>query len=210
MGTIKTRQKKDGGFDSRLVDSIIALYPRYGTQKKSRRLRPNEIRSLIRILRKAESIVLATQSFFDDKEVAKKVSAAIDVLKETAHALLRLGEGGRPPELQLGHCANYLAEMFKQDTGRYHWEWVGHAMAEGFPDALPPDDGRRDVSLWAYNLAKRYRELRTDKARLEREEMRGRLRLLRKRLADPHPKTIADFYPSPRKKSWPDDHSGSS
>jgi hypothetical protein len=209
MGTIKTVQKKEGVFDSRLIDSIISLYGRCGTQRKSRRLQSNEIRSWIRILRQAESLLLAMEPFLDKETPTgdRRVPAAIDILKETAHALLRFAEGGRPAEVELGHCATSLAEMFKQDTGSYHWEWVGEAMAKGFSDALPPDDGRRDVSLWAYNLAKRYRGLRTDKARLEREQMRGSLERLRKRLADPRPKTINDFFPpSPRegRRSWPD------
>lgn len=208
MNIIKTKQKKGGGFDSHLVDRVIALYPPYGAQKKSRRGRPNEIKSWIRILREAGSIVRYMQPFLclDEKEM----SSAQGVLKEAAHALLSLAEGGRPAEAQLGGCANFLGNIFKQDTGSYHWEWVGKAMVKGFPGALPPaGDGGRDVALWAHNLAKRYRKLREDDARRQKASFRDNRGRLRQRLADPHPKSLATLYPSLLKvrslKFWPDE-----
>jgi hypothetical protein len=163
---------------------------------------------LIQILRQAESILLYLQPFLHLGETG--LSPTLAVLKEAAHALLSLAEGGRTAEIHLGHCANGLGAIFKSETGSYHWKWVGEAMAKRFPEAFKADDdGGRDVALWAYNLAKRYRKLLTDYARLELAEMRNARGHLRKRLADPHPKTLSTFWPSLLKrkgaKFWPDE-----
>lgn len=206
-------QKKEGGdFDSQLVDRVLTLYPPYDAQKKSRRVRPKQIRSWIRLLRQAESILMHVQPCLWLPE--ERIPAAMNVLKEAAHVLTTLGKAGRPPEINLGHCADFLASIFKRGTGSYHWEWVGEAMAKGFPDVLPPDDGRRDVALWAYNLAKRYRRRSANSTKLKIAHMRDGLEHLRKRLASPRPQTLADIYPSLLNTRgylfWPDELPGHS
>jgi len=140
----------------------------------------------------------------------KGVSPLVEVLKEAAHALLSLAEGGRPAEIHLGHCANSLGEIFKDKAGSYHWNKVGEAMAKRFPEAFKADVyGGRNVALWAFNLAKRYRQLRTNHVRYEKAQMRNIRGELRKRLANPHPETLLTIYPSPvvpkGAKYWPDE-----
>jgi len=211
-GIIKMKQKTGGGFDREFVELYLSLYPPLSDQKKSRIARRNELQSWIRILRQAESILMFMGQFLHLRE--KGVSPTLEVLKEAAHALLSLAEGGRPPEINLGHCANSLGEILKDKTGSYHWNRVGEAMEKRFPEAFKADDdGGRDVTLWAYNLAKRYRQLRTNAVRYEKAEIRNLRGRLRKRLANPHPKTLSTYYPLPLHglkgaKFWPDELSG--
>jgi hypothetical protein len=207
-GIIKTKQNSGGSFDSYFVDWYLSLYPPLNVQKKSRRSRRNEVESWIRILRQAESILMFVGPNLHLGE--RGVSPALDILKETAHALLCLAEGGRTAEIHLGQCANSLGEIFKKETGSYHWKWVGQAMEKRFPEAFKAeDDGARDVTLWAYNLAKRYRLILTDHARLQKSDMRNARGRIRERLVNPHPKTISAFFPSLLKikgaKFWPDE-----
>ena len=69
---------------------------------------------------------------------------------------------GRIPKETVAGCADDLARVFEKRTGRPQWERVGEIVAENFPTALEPDDGRRDVRLWIYNLVKRYRKRHRD------------------------------------------------
>lgn len=143
----------------------------------------------------------------------ERVPAAMDVLKEAAHVLTFLSESGRPPEINLGYCADLLAGIFKGETGSCHWEWVGKAMAERFPGVLPPDDGRgQDVARWASNLAKRYRRRSADSTKLNIALMRNGLGRLRQKLTSSRPETLADSYPSLLNTRgylfWPDEMPG--
>lgn len=200
------KQNSEGGFDSQFVDLYLSLYPPLGDQKKSRRARRNEIQTLIRILRQAESILMYIGPFLYLGE--KGVSPTLTILKEAAHALLSLAESGRSAEINLGHCANSLGDIFMREKGNYHWNWVGEAMAKRFPEAFKADDdGGRDVTLWAFNLAKRYKQIRTNHARYDKAQMRDKRGWLRQRLANPHPETLLTMYPSsvvPKgAKFWP-------
>jgi hypothetical protein len=67
-------------------------------------------------------------------------------------------KGGRPPEAMIASCAEELASLFKSHTGQNKWNRVGEIVAEAFPRSLPPDDGKRDLRLWVYNLVKRNRK----------------------------------------------------
>jgi hypothetical protein len=64
---------------------------------------------------------------------------------------------GRPPQTVLANCAEELAAVFKERTGRSRWEKVGQVVAKAFAEYLPIDDGTRDHRLWILKLVKRNR-----------------------------------------------------
>ena len=164
MGSIKNKQKKGGVLTRppeeaiKYVSGIQNIYA--SKQKALKKPQRRELESWLRVLWKTEGILVTVQSFLKSDE--DRVRLALEVLREAAYFVSGLANNGRDPETILGQCAEVLGAIFKEKTGTCHWEKVGKLMAEKFPDALPPDDGGRDVRLWAYHLAKRYRKLRAD------------------------------------------------
>jgi hypothetical protein len=69
-------------------------------------------------------------------------------------------QGGRPPNAVIADCAEELATLFRERTGRSRWEKVGEIVAKGFAQHLPPDEGIRDHRLWIMKLVKRNRKRR--------------------------------------------------
>ena len=64
---------------------------------------------------------------------------------------------GRPPKSVLANCAEEIAILFKERTGRRRWEEVGRIVAKAFEQYLPPDNGKRDHCLWIRKLVMRNR-----------------------------------------------------
>jgi hypothetical protein len=79
-------------------------------------------------------------------------------IKWVADQITEHFKGGALPKETVAGCGDELALMFEKETGKPQWPRVGQIVAEHFPDTLPPDDGRRDVGQWIYNLVKRRRD----------------------------------------------------
>jgi hypothetical protein len=209
MDGVKTTQKTGGDFDlEKVIDAVIRMYPSSGAQKKFRRARRNEIKSMIQILHQADTIVRRMQRFL---WLDTDISAITRVLQETAHALHDINIApGRSAETHLGHCSNLLGRILKQEYGRCHWELVGKAMAREFPGVVLIDnDDEQRLAQWAKGLDKRYRKRQKDPARREIAEFRNGRANLQQRLAQSHPKTLATYFPSLREQKgasfWPDE-----
>ena len=175
MRSIKKTQKKGGVLtlpSQKEIDNLVRSYRNiYVIEKKLRkgRIQSREIKSWARTLREAESILIQIEPFLRrgkkiNEETGRRFgfNIALRLLREGSSFLSDLPRGGRPADLTLGLCATSLGNLFKERTRNPHWEKVGTNLEKWFPDALPPDDSGRDVRLWAYNLAKRYRRIRPE------------------------------------------------
>jgi hypothetical protein len=60
------------------------------------------------------------------------------------------------PKDMIALCARRLAEHFKRKSGNWQWDQVGNIITANWPNVVPPDDGRRDLGAWIYNLVKRH------------------------------------------------------
>ena len=69
-------------------------------------------------------------------------------------------QAGRPPNTVMADCAEELATVFRERTGRSRWEKIGQIVAKGFAQHLPPDKGIRDHRLWIMKLVKRNQKRR--------------------------------------------------
>jgi len=69
-------------------------------------------------------------------------------------------QAGRPPNTVLADCAEELATVFREQTGKSRWETIGKIVAKGFAQYLPPDEGIRDHRLWIMKLVKRHQKRR--------------------------------------------------
>jgi hypothetical protein len=69
-------------------------------------------------------------------------------------------QAGRPPNTVMADCAEELATVFRERTGKSRWEKTGQIVATGFAQYLPPDKGIRDYRLWIMKLVKRNRKRR--------------------------------------------------
>jgi hypothetical protein len=69
-------------------------------------------------------------------------------------------QAGRPPNTVMADCAEELATVFRERTGKSRWEKTGQIVAKGFAQYLPPDEGIRDYRLWIMKLVKRNRKRR--------------------------------------------------
>lgn len=202
------QKKKGGDFDPELAQAVIDPYLIYGSGKRLPRARPNELQAWVRILRQADMIVRCLKQFLCLKRA--DVNATTDVLEETAHALLDLGAApGRSMNIGLGHYAYRLNNIFKLYYGKQKPEWVWQALAESKIQGVLKDRGQGTIEEWVKNLTKRHRKFLNDLHRREIAEFRNARERLRRKLADPHPKTLSSYYPSLLKsqdaKFWPDE-----
>jgi hypothetical protein len=69
-------------------------------------------------------------------------------------------QAGRPPNTVMADCAEELASVFRERTGKSRWKKTGQIVAKGFAEHLPPDDGIRDHRLWIMKLVKRNQKRR--------------------------------------------------
>jgi hypothetical protein len=63
-------------------------------------------------------------------------------------------QAGRPPNTVMADCAEELAALFKERTGRGRWEKIGQIVAKGFARHLPEHEGILDHRLWIMKLVK--------------------------------------------------------
>lgn len=182
MGSIEKRQKTRGVLNPKMdeINACVEPYRKlYDAWKDAhrRRITARQLRANIRVLRQAKSILqkIAPDSLGEwALELVKyRVLKPVDVSRlfhspppihvicvdEAIRYLGTLLSNGRPRTLVLGDCANALARLYKQKTGKYQWNKVGEELAKRFPDALRSRnaEGDSDLYLWILQLAKRSR-----------------------------------------------------
>ena len=134
-----------------------------------RRLRDSATKKAdVRILTKAKSILqwlLRWSGNGTDFDLQTSlIVKTIEGLNSAINWRSRIATSAGPlPEVIIAHCANDLAELFKEVYGTPRWKNVGEIIAQNFPDYLPPDDGARDLRLWIYNMVKRHRKIGSSK-----------------------------------------------
>jgi len=197
MHRVKIQKKTKGDFDpnSELIQAVIDPHLLYGSGRKMPRAKPKEIQSWIQKLRQADSILSKMSTFLHLNE--NDVRTARKVLMETAHALLDLGAApGRSVNPGLGHYAYHLDNMVKLYFGKHQPELVLEGLKKMGIHGTLVDAGQGTVEQWVKNIVKRHRRFLTDAHRREIASFRNHRREIRRRVADPHPRTLRSYFPS--------------